>query len=309
MRRVLFTGLFAVAAAMAPIAAVAFACTPQANIGLDRPTSAGNAPVYTVGESAVVLGYDFDPNSPVSVVIRLDGTEVASTPVDADGRIRATFAISTSIQPGPHTVSADGVDESGRPFRPAASFAVAAPVAVSAPAVDGASGPTSPAAVHATDRTANAAAVAAHKPAPALARRAAHSERPAARGRHAAAVGHAPRPAAPRSAREPRAFETPLAPAAGSQRSAGSAAGDVAATTRPRAGARRSRQVTAAPLSYDLSPGVGSLRDASPNTNPGTSFVAGAGLLGVGLVLLAGGFLVSEIDRRRRVPARADRNR
>lgn len=303
MRRTRLAGLLA-AAVCVTFAAVAFACTPQANIGLDRPAAAGNAPVYATGESAIVLGYGFDPNSPSNVVIRIDGAEVTSAPIDADGRVRAAFVISGALQPGPHVVTADAFDERGLAFRPAAGFAVAEPqpVAAAAPAAD-----------------ATTAAPAANQPAAGAARPPGAVDLPSRRPSPKHAGTRAPHRRSPASAgggvgSRRTVPASPIVAVAPAHRGSVPAASSSPARARIRqrgAGSRRARpargsRARVARPAPARSPGLESVGAPGSDAGPGAAFAVGVGLMGGGLLLLLGGVLVVEV-RRGKVRVRAER--
>jgi hypothetical protein len=287
MRRISLLAFTVLAVASAG-AALAWACTPQAYIDVS-PTTANP------GDSVTVTGRGFI-DGPVSISLNGTGVGNASGP-----SFSTTVTIPADAQPGIQYVAA-----TANQWTANRSIRIAGAEAAPEGSEPGAAAQGAPAA----QRQATRAPAKARQPATQPAReRAAKQPAPAQRG--AAAT---PSPAAPAPTGAP-ASDNPavVATDSGTEVFGPSLAPKPAAVAARDAKARQPKAVSERSATASLQSALGSGNRllapttnaaAAPGTGAGAGLAVGLGLLGSGLALLFGGFLVASVRRRRAVAGR-----
>lgn len=125
MSRLRATAALAVMAAVLVPVAIAWACNPQANLKVDKPS-------YGPGERIAVSGAFFKPNAEITVTVEPNGAAVTVT--TAGNGFFATSLTAPST-PGSYTVSAIGYESDGSvtPGLPARTSFTVSPAATPAP--------------------------------------------------------------------------------------------------------------------------------------------------------------------------------
>lgn len=293
-RRRIFLATLGVLAASLSVAAVAWACTPTADLQVDHLAGApGTAMTFT--------GHGF-ANGPVE--IRMDSVSAAPLVTTSGPDFSLTVTV-PQTSPGYHVFGAVGYDSNGNAIGTASvSFEVTGP---SSPSRN----PTTPVTRHPAPPAAPAPVAPKH-----------HAAAPHPRTTHPAAA--APRPVrvtAPATHPQTHARTHVAGRARASTPTSGARARSVVAHRVTHASAwGHGIRPSAAPMSHV--PALAKPRAAQPaqlwapksepldgSGSPGvsTSLAIGIGMLAVGLVALFGGFTVAEV-RRRRASARARRS-
>ena len=81
----------------------------QFDAGADNPST----PSMLQGASADVVGEGFAPNSPVVTWIQSTPTKLGTATTSLSGAVSDSFTISSTIEPGPHTIQINSVDAQG----------------------------------------------------------------------------------------------------------------------------------------------------------------------------------------------------
>lgn len=313
MRRRLFTLTFAASAAVVlVVAALAFACSPQAGISL-TPN------VGPAGSTVTVAGSGFSrAGGPVEVYWNSRSTApVASAEPDLTGKVSLSFSVPAGARGGYYTVIA--IQNPAFPAR--AVFQVPGSSAPPEPAPQPGGAGQPPATVQPPS---------AGEP-PAAVQQPSAGQRPSGDGRRRSTPGQRTPAEAPRAGEGPAALNSPvvgdrsgrpvfsgsLAPAAAARSDRGAAAGPSTAAAGP-AGEAASAVGGASQRSAsgDLWSGFSSERSPSltggphtalPTTKPGPAQAVGLALLGLGLSALLAGFVIAAA--RRRKPAENPRSR
>ena len=287
LRRVLAGSLLA--AALTVPAAIVWACTPQAQIGLDKG-------FYYPGDTVVIQGTNFVPNGPVAINLN-GGPPLATTQATDAGYVRVAITLPSTAATGDSIVAVartstgeftarQGLVIRERAAAPSTPGTRAAPQGGPAPAPAGPAAPTRSRTVSGRQRAGSRGSPPGREPAPAAGRAGARADARAATGGTGSAVARADAPRAESPVRAPGSSRTALAASRPSERSAG---GDLWS------GLRSSR----APALGEASAGSG----GSPG--PGGELVGALGLLALGLAAL--GIGVSASARRRRTARTAGR--
>jgi len=143
MTRRLLLATLLVLAPLTVLAAVAYACSPQANLTGDRSAGGGAGFLgnHPAGSDVGVTGVEFLRDAPVSVTWNGIGTELARPRTDGRGAFRALLQIPEGAAPGTYTVVATVTSSNGDTYPAPASLRVTARQgSPSSPE----SGPTSP---------------------------------------------------------------------------------------------------------------------------------------------------------------------